>query len=83
MSLTPQMKLYIKKIATDVVTAGASISAVLAVLLNTSNTIHLPAQDVAYIVTASSVVSAAVAQARRVLGSKLTTKRAVKNASTV
>ena len=73
---TTSIKTYAKKIATDVITTAASVSAILAAVLNLAPSVHLPAQYIAWIVTASSVVAAVVAQARRVAGAKIAAKKA-------
>lgn len=54
-----------KKIATDVVTAGVAVGSVLAVIIAVAPSVNLPAKDIAYLVAASSIVAAVVAQARR------------------
>jgi hypothetical protein len=66
----------VKKIATDVVTAGAAVSAVLAVVLNLAPSVHLPAQYVGYIVAASAIVAAVVAQVRRYAVAKVAAAKA-------
>jgi hypothetical protein len=72
------MSTTVKKIAGDVVTAATAVAAVLAVILNLVPAIHLPAQYVAYVVAASSIVTAVIAQARRYTVAKVQASRAAK-----
>jgi hypothetical protein len=66
----------IKKLAEDVVTTGVSIGAILAAVENIAPSLHIGGEYTAWIVVASAVVAAIVAQARRVAGAKLAAKHA-------
>ena len=63
-----------KKIAGDVATVGASISAILALVVNLAPSVHLPAAATAIIVSASTVVATVVAEARRIARAKKVVK---------
>ena len=58
------LTINLKKIAADIVAVGIAVAAVLAVLLNVANAVSLPAADIAWIIVASSVVTAIVNVAR-------------------
>ena len=60
-----QAKADSKKIAGDILSIAVSLAAVLAVVSNVSNTVHLPAWANAAIAPASSVVATIILQARR------------------
>jgi hypothetical protein len=64
----------IKQIAADVATTAASIGAVLTVILSLTNTVHLPDNVTAIIVTASTVVATVAQEARRIAGEKKAAK---------
>ena len=72
------MSINVKAVATEVATIAASVGAVLAVVLNVAPSAHLPAQDVAYVVAATSVVGAIAAEARKVAGVKVAARRDAK-----
>jgi DNA-binding protein HU-beta len=69
----------IKKLAEDIVTTGVSVGAILAAIENIAPAIHIGGQYVAWIVAASSIVAAVVAQARRVAGAKILAAKAAKH----
>jgi hypothetical protein len=75
-TIPASLKVYARKIATDIATTAAAVGSILAVLLNVAPSLHVPSTYIAWIVTASSVVAAVVAQARRVAGAKLAAKHA-------
>jgi hypothetical protein len=64
-----------KTIAGDVVTWGGTLTVILTVLLNAAPSIHLPAQYIAVLLSASTVVATVVAQARRIARAKTIAKR--------
>ena len=53
---------------------GASISAILALVVNLAPSVHLPAAATAIIVSASTVVATVVAEARRIARAKKAAK---------
>jgi hypothetical protein len=54
------MTINVKKLAADALAVALAVSGVLAVLLNVSGTIHLPAPEIAWLVAASGVVAAII-----------------------
>jgi hypothetical protein len=70
----------IKTYAADVLQVAVVVAAVLAVILNVSGAIHLPAQDVAIIATVAGVVNVVVVKLRAFLGIKVAALRAARAA---
>jgi hypothetical protein len=75
-TIPASLKARVKKIAADVAIIGASVGAALAALVNLAPSVHLPAADVAFLVSAASVVAAAVKEAKRVHDSNVAAKKA-------
>ena len=65
-----QIQSDLSKIATDVVTVGASVSAVLATIVNVAPSVHIPANATALIVSVSTVLATVIAEARRFVRAK-------------
>ncbi len=70
MQIINQIKKDMKPIAADVATIGGSIGALIALIVNVSPSIHIPAGTVALLVGVSTVVTTVVAEARRFAGAK-------------
>ena len=71
----------VKKYATQVISVGVVVAAVLTVAINLAGTLHLPAGTVAVLSAISGVVSAIVSMARKAVGNKVAARKAAKAAA--
>ena len=62
------------KIIEDIITVGGSLTAVIAAVVNIAPQVHLPMSATVALVSASTVISTIVAEARRFSHSKVTVK---------
>ena len=69
-SITKIIQADLKPIAADVATIGGSVSGVLLLAEQIAPSLHVPAGAFAIIASASTVVGAIVAEARRIVGTK-------------
>ena len=68
----------LKEIASDIALVGTSVGVVLTALVNLAPSVHLPAPDIAILVSASAVVTAIVAKARDAVKVKVAAVKAAK-----
>jgi NAD/NADP transhydrogenase alpha subunit len=68
------------KIVEDIITVGATLTAVITIIVNVAPQVHLPMSVTAALVSASSVIAAIVAEARRFPRSKVAMKAAMAEA---
>jgi hypothetical protein len=76
--LSPAWTARIKRIATDIVTAGGALTAVLTIAIAVGPTMHVTHPEMVILITAMSVVSALVSEARRITQKKIAAVKAAK-----
>ena len=77
-TIPASVSVKLKEIASDVALVGTSVGIVLASLVNLAPSVHLPAPDIAILVSASAVVTAIVAKARDAVKVKVAAAKAAK-----
>jgi preprotein translocase subunit SecY len=81
MAIIPNAEKYKRRIAGDIVTVGATVGALVAILVNVAPAVHLPAGATSILVAASTVIATVVQQARRVARQNKAVKVAAEQAA--